>query len=277
MPGHGVFVCSGKGAKIRLFSNVGSVIQPPQLSSRSCMTEPQTDSNPFPHTQWTLVIDANDKNSAIRERALEELCRRYWLPIYAYGRRLGYSPADAEDLTQGFFKMMLRRHDLGKADRDRGKFRTFVRTAFRNFTKDFHKYQNAQKRGGDAVFISIDQEIGENRLREFGSSELTPEQEFDRQFAIALLERSLKRLRDDYARKEKAERFELLRPYLDDASAPPYAELALRLNQSEGAVKSTIHRFRGQFRKVTIQEITDTLGRDGDPEDELRYLRGLFS
>lgn len=241
------------------------------------MTEPQTDSSPFPHTQWTLVIDSRDENSEVRERALEELCQRYWLPIYAYGRRLGYPPADSEDLTQGFFKMMLRRHDFGKANRDRGKFRTFVRTAFRNFTKDFHKYENAQKRGGDAIVFSIDQDLGENRMREFGSSDLTPEQEFDRHFAIALLERSLARMRKNFVKQNKAERFELLRPYLDDNCAPPYAQLALSLNQSEGAVKSTIHRFRGQFRKATIREIRDTLGREGDPEDELNYLRGLFS
>lgn len=239
--------------------------------------EPQTDANAFPLTQWTLVIESRAANTMVREKALEELCKRYWLPIYAYARRRGHSPADSEDLTQGFFTMMLTRHDFGRARKNRGTFRAYIRTAFRNFAADYHKHAKAKKRGGGAVIFSIDQQVGENRYREFEGEQLNPDEEFDRHFAIALLERALARMRREYESTHEVGRFELLRPYLDDAGAPSYAELATSLHQTESAAKSTIYRFRGQFRRIMLQEVDETLGRNGDSEGELRYLLGLFS
>jgi len=227
-------------------------------------------------TRWSLVSDARCGDPKVRKDALEKLCEDYWKPIFAYARRLGHSPADSEDLTQGFFSLLLNREDLGRIEKEKGKFRAYLRTAFRNYVSDFHRAASRIKRGGEFAFFSIDSDEGERRYREVVADSLGPEQVFDRHFAIALLDRAMARLRSIYEQAGKNAEFDALHLFLDAANQPSYAEVAGKLGLSDGAVKSVIYRFRGQFRAVVLQEVRDTLGPDTDPEVELRELFSAF-
>lgn len=209
--------------------------------------------------------------------ALEALCGDYWKPIFAYARRLGHTPADAEDLTQGFFSLLLSREDFGRVEKEKGKFRSYLRTAFRHYVSDYHRAAGRIKRGGDVAFFSIDSCTGEQRYREVATDFLSPEQVFDRHFAIALLDRAMARFQKSYEQAGKKAEFDALKLFLDADSQPSYAKAASDLGLSESAVKSAIFRFRGEFRAVVLQEVRDTLGPGTDPEAELRELCVVFS
>ena len=231
----------------------------------------------FATTHWSVVLSAQDKGSPRSAEALESLCRAYWYPLYAYARRAGHSPADAEDLTQGFFARLLERDYLKSAAPNKGRFRTFLLVALKRYSADEWDRQHAQKRGGFAPIISIDQGSAEARFASEPAHHLQPDVLFDRQWARTLLERTLSRLQDEYVGSGRAKLFELLRGCLaGEESASPYAELAARLDLTQPAVKMAVHRLRARYREILTAEIAQTVSSPEEVEEEIRHLFSAF-
>jgi RNA polymerase sigma factor (sigma-70 family) len=242
-------------------------------------TQPQQDTVPhaaanFTPTHWSVVLAAAaTNNSTLAHDALERLCRNYWLPIYAFIRRQGHNPHDAQDLTQEFFARLLEKNYLARADRDKGRFRSFLLASVKHFLANEWDKAKAQKRGGGHMLISIDAVLAENSFGSEPADLLTADKIFDRRWALALLEQVLRRLREEFARDGKEKQFEQLKATLTEASRSlPYAEIATRLATSEGAVKVAVHRLRQRYRELLRAEIADTVANAGEIDDEIRNL-----
>jgi RNA polymerase sigma-70 factor (ECF subfamily) len=231
----------------------------------------------FVTTHWSVVLSAQAKGSAKSSEALETLCRTYWYPLYAYARRAGHSPADAEDLTQSFFARLLEKDYLQSAARDKGKFRTFLLVALKRFLANEWDRQHAQKRGGFVPVVSIDQDQAEARFAAEPAHNVGPDVLFDRQWALTLLDSAMSRLQQEYTATGRTRLFETLRSLLvKDESASPYAEIAARLNLTEPAVKMAVHRLRTRYREVLREEIVQTVSSAAEVEEELRHLFSAF-
>jgi RNA polymerase sigma-70 factor (ECF subfamily) len=227
----------------------------------------------FPPTRWTLVEDVRRGGEPAR-RALDELCRIYWYPVYAYARWCGAGPADAEDLTQGFFARLLERDDLGRVEEDRGKLRSFLLRALRNYSASDHRRSTAQKRGGGTVAVSIDVDEAEDRFREEPADHDDPSRLFERRWALSLIEEAFARLRREYDEKGNGELFEALSPFLAgrERGSDRYAEVGERLAMSPGAVQVAVHRMRKRYRGHLEAAVAETVARAEDAPEELRYL-----
>lgn len=225
----------------------------------------------FPTTHWSVVLNAGDGAAPANGRALEELCRAYWCPLYAFLRRRGHSPHDAQDLTQGFLARVIAREDLGEVGPEKGRFRTFLLTALRNFTIKQVEHDRAAKRGGGTVAVPIDAEEGE-RLSLPDLSAPSPEAAFDRQWARTILGRALTRLREEHVARRKESFFEALAPFLEGADANEYEAVAARLGMKKGAVAVAVHRMRGRLQELLRAEVSQTVGSCADAEAELREL-----
>lgn len=226
----------------------------------------------FSTTQWSLVLAAGEPDSPRAEEALADLCARYWYPVFAFIRREGYSADEAQDLTQGFFTRLIEKRDLGDADRTRGRFRSFLLAACRHFLSNERDREQALKRGGGHVALSIDAALAEDRYAKSLAHAETPEQLYDRQWSLALLAGVLDDLRDDYARQGKARLFDRLRGFLTADDSDGYAAAALDLDMTLAAIKVAIHRLRGRYRDALRRRIADTVATDADVDDELRHL-----
>ena len=226
----------------------------------------------FVATHWSVVLTAGRSDTPRARAALENLCRIYWHPLYAYIRRRGYSRHDAEDLTQEFFARLLNRNAVASARPDKGRFRSFLLASINHFLADEWDKARAQKRGGGNV-ISLDVRSAETSLGEPASQSLTPEQAYERRWAISLLEQVYRGLGEEYTSHDKAELFDALRGTLAGKSdSAPYAELAQKLSMSEGAIKVAVHRLRQRYRDLLRETIADTVSEPDEVEDELRHL-----
>jgi RNA polymerase sigma-70 factor (ECF subfamily) len=231
----------------------------------------------FVTTHWSIVLAAQDKDAAGSAEALELLCRAYWYPLYAYARRSGQNPADAEDLTQGFFARLLEKDYLKSAAREKGRFRTFLLVALKRYLANEWDRSHARKRGGFNTIVPIDQAVAETRFAAEPSHSVPPDLLFDRQWATTLLDRSLARLREEYVTSGRAKLFEYLQNCLaQEESRLPYAEIAARLNLTEAAVKMAVHRFRARYREVLRAEIAQTVASAEDIDEEIRHLFSAF-
>lgn len=227
----------------------------------------------FVTTHWSVVLSAGAKDSPQWSAALEELCRSYWYPLYAYVRRRGHSPEDAQDLTQEFFARLLARNWVGSADPQKGRFRTFLLTAMSHFLADEWDRLKAQKRGGGQRVLPLEAATAETRFQLEPADLLTPEKAYERRWAQTILESVFEQLRQAYAAEGKAALFDELKGSLTQArAAVPYAKLALRLNLSEGALRVAVHRLRQRYRELLRTEIAHTVAEPGEVEEELRYL-----
>jgi RNA polymerase sigma-70 factor (ECF subfamily) len=231
----------------------------------------------FATTHWSVVVSAQDKDSPRSAVALETLCRAYWYPLYAYARRAGHSPADAEDLTQGFFARLLAKDYLQTAAREKGRFRTFLLMALKRFLANEWDRQHAQKRGGFVPIVAIDQAAAESRFGSEPSHGLQPDVLFDRQWAMTLLEGTMAQLQEEYVATGRAALFECLRSSLaKEESGLSYAEIAARLNLTEAAVKMAVHRLRARYRDILRAEIAQTVSSPEEIEEEIRHLFSAF-
>jgi len=207
------------------------------------------------------------------QAALEKLCRTYWFPLYAFARRQGNSPEDAQDLTQDFFARVLEKNYLAKADPDRGKFRTFLLRSMKNFLINEWKRAGRLKRGGGLEFLSIDSNAAEDRYAAGAPDEFNPDAEYEMRWAVTLVEQVLTALRQEFNAADKAQLFEELRSFIwGDRSGASYLEVAGLLNLSEGNVKVAVHRLRQRFRELLRAEVAQTLVRPEDVDGELRHL-----
>lgn len=232
----------------------------------------------FATTRWSIVLAASHRKTSESDSALETLCQSYWYPLYAYVRRQGYQPAEAQDAVQEFFAKVLEKEYLAAADQQRGRFRSFLLTVFKRFLSNEKKRDDAQKRGGSLYVLSLDFEAGERRLQMEPACDWTPEKVYERRWALTLLDEVLCRLDADYEAKGKSRLFEQLKVFLTDVSGtPPYAEIAESLDMTEGAVKVAVHRLREQYRAMLRQEVANTVAEENDVDDELNCLLAALS
>jgi DNA-directed RNA polymerase specialized sigma24 family protein len=226
----------------------------------------------FPTTSWTVVLAAGG-NAPGSAEALGSLCAAYWYPIYAFVRRRGYSREEAEDLTQDFFAQMLEHDTLSKARRERGRFRSFLFASVTHFLANEWDRARTQKRGGACVTLSLDFQFGEERYNREPSHSLTPEALFEKQWALAVLEHVLERLRVEHARKGQEAQFDRLKPFLTgDQDTGEYHQSAIDLNTSDAAVRTAVHRLRRRYAELLREEIAATVADAGEVEGEIRSL-----
>jgi RNA polymerase sigma-70 factor (ECF subfamily) len=248
------------------------------LSSEAPNSSTPAAGDIFATTHWTVVLAAGSGVAPAADRALEELCRSYWYPLYAYVRRRGYLPPDAQDLTQEFFARLLAKHWVASADREKGRFRTFLLTAMSRFLANEWDRAGTQKRGGHAVHLPLDTEVAETRYEADSVLALTPDRLYDRHWAMTLLDRALTRLRTEQARAGKAREFAVLSPFLTaERAAIPYAEAAAQLGVSGPTARQAVHRLRKRFREVFREEITQTVAAPGEVDEEIRHLLAALS
>jgi RNA polymerase sigma-70 factor (ECF subfamily) len=227
----------------------------------------------FPTTHWSVVLSAGRDTSVVAANALESLCRAYWYPLYVFVRRKGYEAHEAQDLTQSFFARLLEKDYLSAVDRSKGKFRSFLLAAMSHFLANTWRDAHAQKRGGRAQFISIDDDLGENQYIQLASSDLSPEELFEQQWAVTLLEKVMVRLREEFVANGKLRLFEHLKIFLTgERNSVSYAELAAQLETSEGALKMAVSRMRHRYVELLRAEIAITVGSPAEVEEELRAL-----
>ena len=227
----------------------------------------------FPTTRWSRVAAAVDPAEPGARAALEELCRTYWYPLYAFIRREGYGPDEAADLTQEYFARLLDTGLLARADRRKGRFRAFLRAVCADFLANRRDRENALKRGGGRAIVAMDSVEAEGRYAREPAHELTPERIFDRTWALTLLGRVLEQLREEYSAGGQSVTFEALSPVLTDGPrAVSYATLAARLGTTEGAVRVSVHRLRRRYGDRLREEIAATVDDPAEVDDELRAL-----
>ncbi len=231
----------------------------------------------FVTTRWSLVRKAVDGDGTAACGALSQLCEAYWYPIYAYIRRMGNAPQDAEDLTQGFFASLLERGTLGAADPGRGKLRNFLLGCVNHYLSDQHDRAMAQKRGA-ALLTSFDGTWAEDRYGTEPIDELTPDRLFQRRWAITVLEHSLRLTGEEFSAQGKGELFAALRPFLGFGPEPTlrYEELAVTLGMPEGTLKNHVFRLRERWREILFELVGATL-ENPTPEEikaELAELLG---
>jgi RNA polymerase sigma factor (sigma-70 family) len=232
----------------------------------------------FATTHWTVVLAAGRRDTTRARAALEKLCRTYWYPLYAYVRRRGHSAHDAQDLTQAFFARLLERHWVGDADQELGRFRTFLLTAMSRFLANEWDKQSAQKRGGHMIHVPVQLDTAETRYGHEPADNSTPEQCYERRWALTLLDTVLQRLRAEYDREGKKDLFAALGDTLvGSRESQPYASLAKQLNMNEGAVKVAVHRLRKRYRQLLREEIAQTAASPEDVDEELRHLFAVLS
>jgi len=247
------------------------------LTSEPSSKPSRTPADIFATTHWTVVLAAGRRAAPEADRALEQLCRTYWYPLYAYVRRHGHAKEDAEDLTQGFFASFLKRNYLEGLSSEKGRFRGFLLAALKHFLANEWDKSQRQKRGGGAAVLSLDWQDADTRYQVDPADRLSPDKLYDRAWALTLLEQVINRLREEGAAEGKGKAFEQLKPFLmASESAIPYAEAAARLGLSEGAARVAVHRLRKRYRELLRQEIAQTLSEPADLEEELRALFRAF-
>ena len=247
------------------------------MTNSSERAHPDTDSGEihrpvFATTHWSVVLAAGGTETTRAQQALSRLCHAYWYPLYAYVRKRGSNPQDAEDLTQDFFARLLRKRSLSHLTREGGRFRSFLLKSMNHFLTDEWRRAHVQKRGAGKV-ISLDAGTAESRYAIEPADRHTPETLYDRAWALILLNAVFRRLRDEYARTGKAAMFDELQFCLTgERSAIPYAELASRLNQPENTVKTHVHRLRRRYRELLREEVAQIVASPSEIEEELRSL-----
>jgi RNA polymerase sigma factor (sigma-70 family) len=232
----------------------------------------------FVTTRWSVVLAASDESSPTADSALAELCRSYWYPLYAFIRRHGHRPHDAQDSTQSFLVWLLTSKHLGLADPARGTFRSFLLARLKHFLSDERKVVRAQKRGGGLPLLSLDAQSAEERYRLEPVTDRTPERSFDQRWAMSLLQQAVARLEAEYAAANRAELFKELKPF-HSAEGPSvsYRQAAERLGLSESAVKSAIFRLRQRHRELLREEVAKTVATPAEVNEEIRYLISVLA
>jgi RNA polymerase sigma factor (sigma-70 family) len=226
----------------------------------------------FTTTHWSVVLEAQGESPAAQQ-ALEKLCRVYWRPIYSFVRRQGAGPEEAQDLTQGFFALLLDRRDLRTVRKEKGRLRSYLLTALKHFLADERRRAMAIKRGKGEPLIPLEQLRAEEQSGVEPAEPLTAERIYERRWASTLLDRVLSRLEDKYRARGNAALFDSFNQLLgDEPGAPSQADIAAQLGMTENAVSQAFHRFRQNYQSLLREEIAHTVATPGDIENELRYL-----
>ena len=239
---------------------------------------PRAPAGCFVTTHWSVVLTAGRNDTTRARAALEQLCRNYWHPLYAYVRGAGYSREEAEDLTQEFFARLLAQNSVARADPARGRFRSFLLASLKHFLANEWEKARARKRGGGAQLLPLEFDTAETRCAQPVAPGDTPDRAYDRQWALALLEVVLGRLRREYRDAGREDIYLGLKDTLSGGrSEIPYRELGARLGLSEGAVKVAAHRLRQRYRELLRAEIANTVAGPEEVEEELKHLFAALS
>jgi RNA polymerase sigma-70 factor (ECF subfamily) len=231
----------------------------------------------FATTHWSVVLAAREVDSPSASDALTSLCRTYWYPLYAYVRRKGHSPDDAQDLTQEFFARLLEKNFLTAVRQERGKFRWFLLATLKRFLANEWNRDHAAKRGGGRPVVSLNEEMAEGRYRHEAVEHSTPEKLFDQSWAMTLLEQARLQLQQDYTDSNRGEIFEHLKVFLSGDRAPlSQAEVGDLLGMNEGAVKVAVHRLRQRYRECLREQIAQTVSTSAEVDEEIRHLFAVF-
>ena len=229
-------------------------------------------------TNWTLLLRAQDHDHPQSEAALAKLCEIYWYPLYAYVRRSGCSPEDAEDVTQSFFLKLIEKHYLDRVDKAKGHLRSYLLGAMKHHLSHCRAHERALKRGGGVIQFSIDQQSAENRYRYEPVDHLSPDSVFEKQWALVTLENVRVELAKEFAAKGKQQLYENLRSRLTPADEETsYKDVAAALGMSLSAVKVASLRMRERYRDLLKREIARTVESPDMVDGEIRYLSGVLS
>src|SRR5262245_39718924 len=232
----------------------------------------------FNSTQWSLVLAAGRRSTPESEDALATLCAAYWPPLYAYIRRRGYGVPEAEDLTQAFFARLLEKNYLGEANREKGKFRSFLLASLKHFLANEWDRTRAQKRGGGITIIPLEMNSAEDYYLTDRADLLSPEKLFERRWALMVIDLVLKRLEREFINNGKSQLFDRIKIFLsgtDDKVS--YSQIAAELGMSEGAVKVAVHRLRRRFRELMRAEIAKTIPHPDQPGEVDAEIRSLLA
>ena len=226
----------------------------------------------FTTTHWSVVLEAQGESPAAHE-ALEKLCRTYWRPIYAFLRRQGVSPEEAEDITQGFFAQLLERRKFSAVRKEKGRLRSFLLGALKYFLADEQRRAMAIKRGEGQRLIPLEELRADKRIEMEPADSMTAEMIYERRWALTVLEQVLDRLKNEYRTAGNAALFDSLKQLLpDEPGSPSQAEIAAQLGMTENALRQAFYRFRQRYQSLLREESADTVATPGDIEDELRHL-----
>ena len=232
----------------------------------------QSEAAVFATTQWSVVLAAQGRSPAADE-ALEKLCRTYWWPLYGFVRRNGYKPEEAQDLTQGFFALLLERRDLDVVRREKGRLRSYLLVSLKNFLAKARRRELTMKRGEGQALVPLDELLARERADLEPADTLSADRIYERRWALTLLEQVLTRLESDYQSAGNAKLFDSLKEFLsDEPDRPSQAEVAAEFGMTENALKQAFHRLRQRYRQLLRDEIAQTVAVPGDVEDELRHF-----
>jgi RNA polymerase sigma-70 factor (ECF subfamily) len=237
----------------------------------------RSDPQWFSTTHWSVVLSAGQASSSQASESLEKLCHAYWPPLYSYIRRQGHGMEEAQDLTQAFFAKLLKKNFWARADPQKGRFRSFLLTALRQFLADERDRVRTAKRGGGVSFISFDEQASEERFLEGASQNLSSEQQFDRHWAATVLEQARTRLRQECVASGKSalyDRISLVEG--KDANPVPHALIAQELGTSVSAIKSAVSRLRARYGELVRQEVAHTVPNPAEIEEEIRHLLSVI-
>lgn len=252
-----------------------SSTDPPETSSTR---HPASRQSVFATTRWSVVLAAGHSGTTDARAALGKLCQTYWYPLYAYVRRRGHSPEDAQDLTQEFFAQLLKRQSLARADPNLGRFRSFLLGTMNHFLANEWQKAQAKKRGHGRELLSLDWAAAEDRFDLEPADNAAPDRIFEKQWALTLLGEVLNRLEQEYQSAGKSDWFLALKQALMGArESQPYAELAAQLGSSESAVKVAVHRLRKRYRELVREEIAGTLDGTQEVDSEMRHLFSVLA
>ncbi len=257
----------------RLFTWIANVPADDQVTSLSAIGgSAQNGAVAFATTHWSVVLTAQGESPAAQE-ALEKLCRTYWRPIYSFVRRKGIRPEEAEDLTQGFFALLLERKDLSTVRKEKGRLRSYLLASVKHFLADEWRHAMAVKRGKGQWLIPLEELRERERIDVERSDRLTADQIYERRWALTVLEQVLARLRDEYRSAGNLRFFDRMKQKLmDEPGRPSQAQIASEFDMTENAVKQAFYRFRQRYQFLLREEIAHTVAMPSDIEDELRHL-----
>jgi len=226
----------------------------------------------FVTTHWSVVLTAQERSPAA-DAALEKLCRTYWWPLYGFVRRQGHSPEEAQDLTQGFFALLLERRDFDAVRREKGRLRSYLLVSLKNFLGKAHRRSLALKRGEGRSLVPLDELLARERGDLEPASALSADNVYERRWALTLLEQVLARLEEEYRVAGNELLFQSLNELLArESGAPSQADIAKKLGMTEHAVKQAFYRLRQRYRELLREEIAHTVAVPADIEDELRHF-----
>jgi RNA polymerase sigma-70 factor (ECF subfamily) len=231
----------------------------------------------FATTHWSVVLAVGQGDPARARAALERLCQSYWYPLYAFVRRSGKSPHDAEDLVQSFFTVCLEKEYLAAADRERGRFRSFLLLMLKRFLANEYHKSIAAKRGGARRPVELDALAAEERYALEPVDRLSADKLYERRWALTLLEQALARLQQEQVEARRGELFQQLKVFLTGGGGPSYAEIATQLGLTEGAVKVAVHRLRQRYRLLLEDELANTVSSPSEVEAERQHLLAALS